>query len=363
MTYLEVYPHPSFESRSRLFHEKYECLHIIGEGNDAYSKRKLKKAKERFCIFCGKGYPSVKFNHFSHLLPQLIGNGDLYSDFECDVCNERFSRYENDFAEFLGVSNSISGVGSGKKPKGFAGRKLKAKSRSFIGEHFLIIAPEDIQQVGNTKVITYTKNPYTPANVYKTLVKCAVSLLAPLEKGNLNAALSYLNAKLKVEKGAIINGYKLAFSIDMPLHVFVFKKRNNSEPIATYILSFYFKNHIITLPFPFLPDDLKTSQQGVNIIIPPPFFANQQVMAEVEPSPFSVDLSSEDRVVDEEEIIHLEIDDESLKNSCYYDPVSDTLVKAEYNPQGTKFIVLMKDGVSIDPKGFSKFLNTTMNQP
>ncbi|HSY61040.1 MAG TPA: hypothetical protein VK796_04145, partial [Cytophaga sp.] len=174
---LDIFPHPDFADRAKLFFNKYELLTIKGPGNPNYSKRRLKKYKDRTCRFCGRSFPVTNFYNYSHLLPQLIGNGDMYSDFECDECNVIFSSYENDLAEFLGISRSITGMSGTKKTHGFVARKLSAKSRSFIGNNILIIAPEDLKREGNKTMITYTKNPFTPANVYRSFLKSALSLL------------------------------------------------------------------------------------------------------------------------------------------------------------------------------------------
>ncbi|RYZ62995.1 MAG: hypothetical protein EOP09_18300, partial [Proteobacteria bacterium] len=101
----------------------------------------------------------------------------MYSDFECDECNAYFSGLENDLAAYLGVSRSIAGLQSQKRAPGFSARRLKAKSRSFIGDNILIIAPEDLKSDGNSTSFTYTKNPYTPSLVYKALLKSGLSLL------------------------------------------------------------------------------------------------------------------------------------------------------------------------------------------
>ncbi len=80
----------------------------------AFSRRDilpgLKPRKERVCRFCGKSSTETTFRRVAHLLPELIGNKHLRSDFECDTCNGFFNKHENDLANFLGISRSIGGI-------------------------------------------------------------------------------------------------------------------------------------------------------------------------------------------------------------------------------------------------------------
>src|SRR5689334_16716472 len=120
----EFMPHPQFIDRAKSFYDAYELVTVIVNDDLNYSKRSLKHFRERICRFCKRSYPEVQFSNYSHLLPQLIGNSNLYSDFECDSCNERFSKIENDLAEFLGASRSFTGLAEDKKTLGFKAKRL-----------------------------------------------------------------------------------------------------------------------------------------------------------------------------------------------------------------------------------------------
>src|SRR5688572_3441102 len=56
-------------------------------------KPSLKPRKERTCRFCNKSMPEVTFKKDAHTISQLTGNRHLVSDFECDTCNDLFSKY------------------------------------------------------------------------------------------------------------------------------------------------------------------------------------------------------------------------------------------------------------------------------
>jgi hypothetical protein len=88
----QVFTHPDFIKNAEIFNEKYEPANLVIVGDERYSKRSLKGYSSRTCRFCRRSYPEVPFSNYSHLLPQLIGNTNLYSDFECDECTKPSSK-------------------------------------------------------------------------------------------------------------------------------------------------------------------------------------------------------------------------------------------------------------------------------
>lgn len=357
----DILSHPDFDVRARLFYEKYDLLPIISSGDPRYSKRSLKNYKERICRFCGNGYEQTKFSNYSHLVPQLIGNSSMYSDFECDNCNLIFSSYENDLAEFLGISRSIIGLTGTKKTKGFVARRLSAKSRSFIGNNILIIAPEDVKRDGNKTTITYTKNAFVPANVYKALLKSALSLVSELEiKENYQYALDYLAGKVFIKEGVVIGGYKLSFNLSFPLHIYVFQKKIKEDKIPTHIIAFYFQNQIIIFPLPLHRLDVSFYNTKYDIIMPPPYFINKADMEAAMPISFIRNLASNEKITDEEESVTYVLDAESLKNAWAYDPATDKYEQKEYGAAGLKYMILTKNGLTVNPKELSAFIREQM---
>lgn len=229
-----LFYHPQFTEQAKFSKDKYDLVDFVFPGMDRFARRNLKGYSSRTCRFCGRSYPDTAFANDSHLLPKLIGNTNLYSEFECDDCNAFISKFENDLASYLGVSRSIVGLQGEKKTKGFDARRLKAKSRSFLGDNILIIAPEDVKTEGDATSISYTKNTFVPARAYKALLKSALSILSEAEvKQKYRKAIDYLQGKINLTKGAIIGGYRFPFSMNLPLHVLCFRRKeldNNSVP-------------------------------------------------------------------------------------------------------------------------------------
>jgi hypothetical protein len=356
-------PHPEFMDLAKSFLDAYELIQLIGNGDPKYSKRSLTPYRLRVCRFCKRTYPDVQFSNYSHLLPQLIGNSDLYSDFECDSCNEMFSRIENDLAEFLGVSRSFTGLAEEKKTRGFNAKRLHTKSRSYFGNNILIIAPDDVEIIENRTILRYFKNGYIPSNVYKALLKCALSLLDEVTVNQVyGRALEYLMGKIVVTKGAVITGYKYSFSLNLPFHVCVFQKRRKEDSVHSHVLIFNFQNNMISLPLPLNNDDITQSLQELTYIVPPPYFTNEGNIDIAMPTPFFRDLSSTSKILDEEERITLLFDPNQLKNSTSFDSATGETKQHKQGPKSVKYLIATTQGTSFDKEELSKFITYLQDQ-
>lgn len=75
------------------FFENYEIENIFIPPDKVV--KNLKKRPDRVCRYCGLNATQATFKKEAHIIPHLMGNRYLVSDFECDKCNELFSKYEN----------------------------------------------------------------------------------------------------------------------------------------------------------------------------------------------------------------------------------------------------------------------------
>jgi hypothetical protein len=66
------------------------------------------------CRFCHKSYPETSFTKAAHAIPELTGNGTLFSRYECDSCNARFAAFEDDFGKMT-LLERIAGQVPGKR--------------------------------------------------------------------------------------------------------------------------------------------------------------------------------------------------------------------------------------------------------
>jgi HNH endonuclease len=71
----------------------------------------LGSAEVRYCRFCGRRPPLASFSQVAHAVPEALGNGTLFSNYECDSCNQVFGRgIENDFGNWSKPMRTIARV-------------------------------------------------------------------------------------------------------------------------------------------------------------------------------------------------------------------------------------------------------------
>ena len=276
----------------------------------------------------------------------MMGNSDLYSTFECDTCNQKFSLFESDLASFLGLGRSISGMNQNRKPPGFPGIHLEAKTMLFKNKHVLLINKENAErnlEDGTTK-LKYQKPSYTPANVYKILLKCALSVLTNEEVvSDFQLALEYLQGN-KVLLGAHINVFRFPLSVKMPLHVYIFKRKYAADKMPVYVVSFYFDNLIITLPILLHRDDLRYFDEPIEIPASPPYFVHGNDIGALTPTFSSHDLRSPNKVKDESEEMTMSFDKSDLAKVSRFDPKTTEETQSVYNPSGSKYFIVTEEG-------------------
>lgn len=233
------------------------------------NKKELKPKKERKCRFCGKSSPEVSFKKVAHLMPELLGNKKCLSDYECDICNSKFGVYENDLANYLGAFLATSGIrGKTKIPK------FKSNDRNIVVNQnppFIDIEFKDAdyfsQNIGydrknDIQKINYYTNPYTPLNVYKSLLKIAVSIINEKDLPFLEETIQFLNEEntyRNLEKNSFfaIHKYFIPGNFNFDPIIFSFKKRKQLEhiPAPTYTFIIQIRNIIIQMFIPFYEKD------------------------------------------------------------------------------------------------------------
>ena len=353
------YAHPAFEKWAEPFENKYQMIDMLMVGDPAFTKNKIWKQEGRHCIFCNKSYPETTFSNAAHLLSRMIGNTDLYSTFECDACNQKFSLFETDLASFLGLSRSLTGIQEAAKGPGFPGVGLKAKSILFKNKKLVVIHKEDAErnsEEGSTK-LKYQKPTYTPANVYKLFLKCALSALPNDELvSDFQLALQHLQGST-VLGGAHINIFRFPISINMPLHVYMFKKKEFADKLPAYVACFYFHNLVVTLPVLLHRDDLQNLNQSIEMPASPPYFVYGNAIDKMEPSFSTHDLGSHLKLKYEPEEITLQFNKADLAKASRFDPKTGEESQTAYEPVGSKYFIATEKGVSFTKEELTELIN------
>lgn len=365
-----VYHHPKYHQQSEIFIKKYELMDFVSIGDKRFAKKMLKPIEQRKCRFCGKQYPDTKFSSYSHLFPKLLGYHNLYSDFECDECNHKFGFNESDLANFIGISRSIAALNNEGLGPTFKGKLISARSKIFSGDNFVVLAPQELsndeksleERKNGIVRIPYTKNPYIPHNVYKALLKSALSILSndEIEK-HYTKTIKHLMGEIKLT-GCLLSWFGLPLSINFIPHAYIFKKRNQNEPIHTHVIAFYFQNHIINIPIPLHNEDMPIGKVELSVPFTPPFFLSNEGLDSIDMLSYRNDMSSEIKQSDDVETLTLIKDRQSLEKLSAYDPATDTIKEMEGEPESIKYLIFTKPGFSVNPKEFSEFIKSEFGE-
>jgi hypothetical protein len=286
-------------------YENYEFVYPFD------NRKQLKPKNQRFCRFCGKTYPEVKFKKQAHFIPEFLGNKNLLNDFECDVCNQEFSVFENDFANYLGTFLTFAGIkGKSKIPKYKSNDRnivvsqnppfidVTFKDKNYFGEHVGYDRDKKIQR------IDYYSNPYTPLNVFKILLKIGLSVISTKDLEKLTDAFSFLKGTLTtndLEKSNFftINKYFIPGNIIIEPFLISYKKRQifNKFPAPTFIFILHIRNLIIQFSIPFHDDDkfFFTDPKETKIYVAPPLIPETWFKAFGGPFREEIRLSSDQR--------------------------------------------------------------------
>jgi hypothetical protein len=330
----------AYTERVEHFYSFYDlelCLFPTGS-----NRTLLKPAMERQCRFCGS-HGSTEFKSDAHFFPKAIGNQAYLSDFECDICNHYFgSTYERDLANFLGLGRSISQAGAHGKVANFqsADGYLKANPVSGYNQPALLINRDTVDNAAITMdkttgraEIKALKKPYSLLSVYKALYKMALSMVTENDQPFYKQGKQFLLTKNHERfNGLFVNGYQLPLAICMPVHAYLFRKRNPKDKLHSHVFVIYFQNHIISVPLIFHGDDHSFYGQEISMPLYPPLFVQYRNCDNIQLNGFYVDMSSPEKITSDEEVIIMQINQEELKNAVKLDPLTQTITASSFNP-------------------------------
>lgn len=156
------------------------------------------------CRYCGKT-GAKHFRKTAHALPQSLGNNRLISLDECDACNERFARYENDLVNFYGPVRTMLGLPNKDKAPSAADkfRKIRRSGKN------ISVRTSGIESIDSEVSLAITAGgrkrlklrlpapEYCPYRAFLALQKCAVALLAHHALPHHSKVLSVLRGELR----------------------------------------------------------------------------------------------------------------------------------------------------------------------
>jgi hypothetical protein len=178
------------ESKIQEFNQFFSVYEQQKSVRDEGFKIVLGSKDNKQCRFCGRVAPNVNFKKRAHVIPQLTGNRNIVSRFECDRCNEDiFSDYESSLAAFVGVIRTFEGIRGQKGVNKYKDHKTSLRIEWMNG---MVTFSERVNETAsqiksdeeNKQVTIRTiRDSYYPIKVYKSLLKIAYCLL---DEGELN---------------------------------------------------------------------------------------------------------------------------------------------------------------------------------
>jgi len=275
------------------------------------NRKDLKPRLERTCRFCGKSHPDTTFKKDAHMVPRLIGNKHLLSDFECDICNQHFSKFEDSFANFIGLPRTLilnrnqEKIPTFKSPdENLVIRESDEKKGTLSiekgDEHGLIEHDKENKKF----IITSTKHSFIPIDVYKCLLKIAISLNNEKEidySKSLKLLMTHeLDNQVESNPLLILHKYFIPGPSFVTPYIFNWTKKPEYEekPYPTQTLVISFLNFVYQFFVVFNPQDdwFISSKERINLNIVPPFIDKEWIIKYEKPIPDVIDLSGKDKV-------------------------------------------------------------------
>lgn len=322
----------------------------------------LKLPSERKCRFCGRE-GGHSFLNEAHLIPRLLGNETLLSDFECDPCNKHFSKIESHLTNYLGIQRTLWGLNNPQSsiPTFTSPDQLKASKEKFYGAKSVGISRNikvdsfKIDDKAGKVEIVFKKNSYVPLSVYKALLKIALSTISPDDVENYSYAFKFLKSK---ELDNIVLGYAKVLCYTSPPHVRVqqpvatlFKRSNDVNPLPAHVFMLSFENIVYQFPIPFNTADKENGlfNQPVHPLFCPPVFS---VMPD-EKMRFGkevVNLSSLEKVVGEKDFLSFDVKPDDLAKAVAINPANGKPTDKAFDPNEImKFFFLNENSKPIFP--------------
>lgn len=304
--------------KAQNFFSKYELVSMLG---DSEKKFILGDKTDRVCRFCGKTNKEVKFKKEAHVIPEFMGNHNLLSYFECDICNSKFSKYEDSFANFMGITRTISQI-KGKKnkiPKYKDPRTGLEMTISDKGMQMTTIEGTDVFELDkeNNSFTLKTKRPgYIPIHIPKILIKMGLCMLLEDEKDDFDFTRKFVIDTEKEDKFKDFNllrvfGYFIPGppKFNKPFLQLYRKKENSlNDNIPIYQLIFYYASYQFQMTLPFGKPDEHLQGKKVDLPIAPLLIDNSYLQKYGAERFLNLNLTSHEKKSGEEHNISFSFD-------------------------------------------------------
>lgn len=337
---------------SNAFFAEYEVQTIYVAPKQPKNRIERKKRSEMICRFCSKKKPETSFTSKPHIISRLFGNNAGISDFECDNCNNHFSKFETSMADFLGVNRTIYSLGKEKIPTFKAADKsIEARGSEIFGHEAVEISakmPGLISSLSETGQIEmqFKNNSYVPINVYKSLLKIALTIMPESEFRNYGLVkdflLSDLNPKHFAPHATSVYRSQIGGEVAMPYGILC-KKKNATSDLPTHIFQLYFQDSCLQLHLPYHKTD-KQLVELEKLVIPmcPPFvFTTTPLPGKA--NYVTLDLSSSEKKLGEVNKMYLNFETDKIQETISVDKDKGLIGNNNFDPNDIVSVLFTRD--------------------
>ncbi len=254
---IKVYKNEKHLSRADLFFVNYFSQAAI-------SAQDIKKAPtpkpKRTCRFCRKHYPETSFIGSTHIIPETLAKNNILSDFECDACNNKFSKYESNLAKYIEHIRTLLGTKGKRGVPNFVPPRGNLEIRHVIDPLPAISikktkdADDTFTFNNNQLQLNGLTNEYVPLYVYKALLHVALSVLPNEECRDYQMAFDFLTSDVKVSFTSfplMMRIYQMDNCVFEGAEVWVFKRSTQDPNLPLHICSIRFLNCSYSFAIPF----------------------------------------------------------------------------------------------------------------
>lgn len=255
----------------KFYNENYEIYEHSIHLNELCSKNGtiyLGNRNDKTCRFCGKNEKEVSFKKIAHVLPESIGNHNIFSYYECDDCNDYFGKtIENEFANFFSLPRSVMGV-KGKRGVPKCKYRIPCDNRTESCMDYCIEYIDSpqirINLCDKVKDFFEIKDGYfvirkqvgkcCPIAVYKAFLKMVLTLILDKDIHLFSKAISWIldPNHMNIYKKELLVRYKiiLDFNSAEVLGITLYKRKTNNTKIPFMLYNMIFNGFSILLEVP-----------------------------------------------------------------------------------------------------------------
>ena len=240
------------EQTSSLFGDLRELYDMKAYGNIPVSIGEPDKTK-RVCRFCGKDASKTTFKTKAHTISKSLGNNLIVTNDECDICNNNFGKnVESDFAEYVGVFRSIMGMRGYNGIPHIKGDNFDIKQEDGQVKLNFIASTEEEEKmpVENMHLPLNSKQKIRLQNVYRSIVKYALSVLDASEMSHFTDTIEWIFQKMRIDKLPKVAMLEVPSFYNQQPQIIVYRRKNDDKRLPYLVVEFHFAHLVFVAIVP-----------------------------------------------------------------------------------------------------------------